>query len=436
LDSGLEIGANQKDIMTQEIQQTTPIRSRALPRLTQLLLVLALAAVVGTALGLGWGGAHVFGRTADAGVEESGKRPVRPGTFQPTPQQLTNLKVAEVTSMTFRTEEMADGRIAIDNDRTTPVFSPFTGRVTKIFANQGDHVKQGAPLLALEASEFVQGQNDLMSASASLNIARSQLVQSQINEKRKHALYDAKGGSLQDWQQSQADLVTAQNNVRSAETALASARNRLHILGKSDKEIEALANAQKMDPVAYVLAPIDGTVIDRQVGLGQYIQSNAANPIYSIGDLSKVWLTANAHETDAPLIRVGAPVEVRLLAFPGRVFKAEITYVAPSVDPNTHRLPVRAEVENPDGALKPEMFASFSIITGEATAVGVPEEAVVYEDDTARVWVAEEDGTIALREIHTGRTSNGMVEVVGGLAAGEKVVTSGALFIDRAASGE
>ncbi len=427
--------------MTPEVQEKTQIRLRALPARTlsarkQILMVFALAAIVGTVLGFGWGGAYVFGRAPDAGVEEDAKQAVPPGTFRPTPQQLASLQVTAVTTMTFRTEEMADGKIVIDNDRTTPVFSPFTGRVTKIFANQGDHVKQGAPLLALEASEFVQGQSDLISTAASLNTAHSQLAQAQTNEKRRHALYDAKGGSLQDWQQSQADLVAAQNNLRSAENALASARNRLHILGKSDKEIDALANAQKMDPVAFVLAPIDGTVIDRQVGLGQYIQPNAANPVYSIDDLSKVWLIANVHETEAPLIRVGAPVEVRMPAFPGRVFKAELTYVAPAVDPNTHRLPVRAEVENPDGALKPEMFATFSIITAESAAAGVPEEAVVYEDDTARVWVAQEDGSIALREIHAGRTSNGMVEVVAGLTAGEKVVTSGALFIDRAANSE
>ena len=134
------------------------------------------------------------------------------------------------------------------------------------------------------------------------------------------------------------------------------------------------------------------------------------------------------------MINVGLHLEVRVLAYPGRVFKGKVSYVAPSIDPNTHRLPVRADVENPDGALKPGMFANFSIITGEAaTAPAVPQEAIVYEGDRARVWVAGDGDTLALREIRAGRTSGGMVEVRAGLSAGEQVVTSGTIFIDRAA---
>ena len=242
---------------------------------------------------------------------------------------------------------------------------------------------------------------------------------------------------MQDLLQSQADLVTAENNLRAAETALGLVRNRLRILGKSDAEIGALENAKTMDPVAFVGAPISGTVIDRQVGLGQYVQSNATTPVYSIGDLSTVWLIANVREVDAPRMRLGAPVEVHVLALPERVFKAKLTYVARSVDPNTHRLPVRAEIQNQDGVLKPEMFASFSINTGgESAAPAVPEGAVVYEGETARVWVAHDDGTLTSRPIRAGRVSNGMVEIVAGLVPGEKVVTSGSLFIDRAAKGD
>ena len=386
-----------------------------------------LAVVIGVALGLG---SYLYGRPAD-----SSAKPAAPtGAFRPMPAQWATLKVTEVATMTFRAEQVTDGKIAINGDRTTPVYSPYSGRVTKIIANLGDHVKQGDPLLALEATEFSQAQNDLIAAVAAVDTARSQLNLTQTNEARKHALYDAKAGSQQDWQQSQADLVTAQNTLRSAEGALASVRNRLRILGKTAAQVIALGKSQNADPSAVVVAPISGNVIDRQVGRGQFIQSGATNPLYLIGDLSTVWLIANVRETDAPLMHRGALVEVHVLAFPGRVFKARVTYVAPSVDPNTHRLPVRAEVENPDGALKPEMFASFSIITGgESAAPAVPEAAVVYEGDTARVWVAQDGGTIASRQIHTGRIVNGMVEVAAGLEPGEKIVTSGTLFIDRAA---
>jgi membrane fusion protein, heavy metal efflux system len=162
-------------------------------------------------------------------------------------------------------------------------------------------------------------------------------------------------------------------------------RNRLRILGKSDKEITSLEAqpTQKLDPVAIVSAPIAGTVTQRQIGVGQYINSEAAgasSPVFTISDLSTVYLIANVREVDAPLMQVGLPLEVHVLAYPDRVFNGKISWVAPSIDPNTHRLPVRADVENPDGALKPGMLANFSIITGEASAApAVPQEAIVYE---------------------------------------------------------
>jgi len=217
-------------------------------------------------------------------------------------------------------------------------------------------------------------------------------------------------------------------------------RNRLRILGKSDQEIAELeaAPTQKIDPTAMVAAPIAGTVTQRQVGLGQYINSaanGASNPVYTIGDLSTVWLIANVRERDVPLMHLGAPVAVRVPAYPDRVFKAKISWVGPSLDANTHRLPVRADVENPDGALKPMMFAAFSITTGtDRTAPAVPQMAVVYEGDTARIWLAHDDKTVESRTVHVGRSQDGLVEILDGVAAGDKIVTSGALFIDRAAA--
>jgi cobalt-zinc-cadmium efflux system membrane fusion protein len=211
----------------------------------------------------------------------------------------------------------------------------------------------------------------------------------------------------------------------------------LRILGRSADQISTIESSGRNEALAYVLAPITGTVTDRQVGPGQYIQAGASTPAFSIGDLSKVWLIANVREADVSAVRAGSPVEVMVLAYPGRVFKARITQVGASIDPATRRLPARAEVDNPDGALKPEMFASFRIVTGpETAALAVPQRAVVYEGDSARVWVAVDAATLALRSIRTGRAANGMVEVVSGLSPGDKVVTSGTLFIDRAANGD
>ena len=380
-------------------------------RVTGIAAVLAAAAIVAV-----WLGARAFG--PHEGPPAPAGSP--PGTFRASPLQLKSLTVEEVQTHGFVSEELTEGKIAVNSDRATPVFSPYSGRVTRVIAGLGDTLKAGAPLATLEASEFVQAQNDLKSAAAVVKVAS-------INETRKHALYDAKGGSLQDWQQAQADLTTA-------EAALNSVRNRLRILGKPDTEIAELERAEIMNPVATLTAPIAGVVVDRQVGPGQYLQAGGGTPVFTIADPSSVWLVANVRETDAGLVKLGQSVEVRVLAYPKRAFKARVTYVAALVDSATHRLPVRAEIENRDGALKPEMFANFRILTGDASeSPAVPEAAVVYEGNAAHVWVVAGDGLLSLRTIHTGRSNDGLIEVLDGLKPGERVVTKGGLFIDQAA---
>lgn len=343
-----------------------------------------------------------------------------PGTFRATPQQLKTFTIEAVRIHAFTSEELTEGKIGVNAQRATPVISPYSGRVVRIDAVLGDAVKAGAPLATIAATEYVQAQNDLKMAASQVKLAR-------INETRKHALYDAKGGSLQDWQQSQADLAAA-------ETALNSVRNRLRVLGKSDGEITGLESAGAIDANALLRAPLTGVVVDRQIGPGQYLQAGGP-PVFTIADLSSVWLLANVRESDAGLVKPGQRLEVSVQAYPNRSFHARITYVAAVIDPNTHRLPVRAELDNRDGALKPEMFAAFRILTSSANeATAIPDPAVVYEGDAAHVWVVAAEGLISYRAVHTGRRNQGLIEILDGLKAGENVVTRGALFIDQAAT--
>jgi cobalt-zinc-cadmium efflux system membrane fusion protein len=345
-----------------------------------------------------------------------------PGTFQPTAQQLKTFTVESITLRQFVSQEITEGKIAVNGDRSTPVFSPYSGRITRVIVGLGDHVKAGQPLASIEASEFVQAQGDLATALAQLKLARA-------SETRKHALFDAKGGSMADWQQAQADLATA-------ESSLSAVHNRLRILGYSSEAIDSLSADPRPSPATQILAPISGIIVDRQLGPGQYAQADAATPVFTIADLSSVWMIADVREADAGHIQPGQDVEVRVLAYPERSFSAHVMYVAPVIDANTHRLTVRAVIDNADGALKPEMFANFRILTsGVAQAPAVPEEAVVYEGDSAHVWLVQAGNSIAIRQIRIGRSNEGFVEVLEGLKPGDRVVTKGSLFIDRAAAG-
>ncbi len=211
-------------------------------------------------------------------------------------------------------------------------------------------------------------------------------------------------------------------------------RNRLKILGKSDAQIDALEEAHTIDAVAPLSAPIAGVVVDRQVGPGQYVQAGAGTPVFTIADPTSVWLLANVREADSGAVQQGQVMEVHVAAYPKRTFVGRVTYIAAIIDPVTHRLAVRAEIENRDLALKPEMFANFRIQTSAASqAPAIPEAAAVYEGDAAHVWVLQGDGLLAYRAIRTGRTNDGLVEVEDGLKPGERIVTKGGLFIDQAA---
>jgi len=177
-------------------------------------------------------------------------------------------------------------------------------------------------------------------------------------------------------------------------------------------------------------------VVQRKIGPGQYVNSGASDPVFVIGDLSTVWLTAFVRETETSAVAVGQQLTFSVLALPGRVLTGSINYVASSIDPTTRRLLVRANVDNSGGQLKPEMFATVTIYTpGVAPSVGVPKTALIYEGDQARLWVAHDDKSIELRQVKTGLTNGDLVEILGNLKPGEQIVTKGSLFMGGAASG-
>jgi cobalt-zinc-cadmium efflux system membrane fusion protein len=282
----------------------------------------------------------------------------------------------------------------------------------------------------------VQAQNDFIVASTALNKAKSQLELAQFQDKRARDLFDGKAVPLKDYQQAQATLTSAQNDMQSATTALEAARNRLRILGLTESAITAFQDKGKINPETTIYAPIAGTVVQRKIGPGQYVNAGASDPVFVIGDLSTVWLTAFVRESEAAAVEVGQDISFQVLALPGRTLTGRVNYVAAAIDPATRRLMVRATMDNPDGALKPEMFANVTIYSAsDHPAVGVPRTALIYEGDQVRVWVARDDRSIELRTIKPGLTAGNLVEVIGNLQPGEKIVTKGSLFIDRAATG-
>ena len=405
--------------------------ARALSGRTQAAIGIAFVVVVGAAI---WFAKSYHATGSEAVVISSQSK--QPGFFYPTTAQWATLTVEPVRQLVFRSELTTEGKIAVDEDRSTPIFSPYAGRVTKLLVKPGDVVERGQPLFTVEATDMVQAQNDFIAASTSLNKARSALNLAQIVDKRQRALYDGKAVPLKEVQNARAALEAAENDLRSNEVALEATRNRLRILGKTDREISDFQEKGTIDPATPIYAPIAGTIVQRKVGPGQYIGTGASDPVFIIGDLSTVWLVAYIRESEALAVHIGQALNFTVLAYPERSFPANISYVATSLDPTTRRLMVRATVHNPDRLLKPEMFATVNILTGEGdSAIAVPRTAVIYEGDTARIWIARSDKGIELRKIKVGLTSGSMIQVTEGLRPDERVITKGSLFIDRAATG-
>ena len=211
------------------------LRMRALPARLQALIVLAL---VIAAAGAAWvAKSHSNGKASDTDTALSSQSKRPHGLFYPTKEQWAALTVEPVEQRVFRSERVTEGKIAVDEDRATPIFSPYAGRVIKLFVKPGEVVKVGQPLFTVEATDMVQAQNDFITAATALNKARSALNLAEINDKRQRLLYEGKAVPLKEVQNAKGVLDAAENDVRSAEVALEAARNRLRILGKTDQEI-------------------------------------------------------------------------------------------------------------------------------------------------------------------------------------------------------
>ena len=347
--------------------------------------------------------------------------------------QMHQLDIVEVKPYVFRTWKLAIGQIAFNEDASTVVLTPFSGRVTQLIAKTGDVVKRGDALFEIDSPEVVQAQTDLIAAVHGVEKAKSLLALAKRVLDRQTALLADRATSQRELDQARNDYAAADSDFNTAEGTLTAARNRLRvIIGRDPAEVDRVERDRIINPLIAITSPIDGTVIARKVGPGQYVRSDAGDALYSIANLSTMWLKANVPENDIPLVRVGQELEVTVTALPDRVFKARITTIGAASDATTRRVVVRSEIPNPDGALRAEMFATFKIATGQGEASpSVPVDAVIWEGDQAIVWVQQEPMLFQRRKVKVGVEQEGHVQIREGLKVGENVVARGAIYVNN-----
>ena len=357
--------------------------------------------------------------------------------FRPTPSQWGRLTVQPVEMQDFPSELLTEGKIVFDEDRATRIYSPYAGRVKNLLVGPGDVAREGQMIFVIDASDSADTQKDFIAALSELNKARSEVKLKALVERRMANLIKDKAMAQKDWEEAEANLIAAKETLRAAEIALQAVRNRLRLIGKTEEEVNTFEKTGVISPDAPVYAPLAGTILQRSVGPGQYVDAGGAggDPIYRIGDVSKVWLAVYVRESDVAKVKLGQTIQFTVLSHLGRVFESKINYVATSLEPSSRRLFIRASIDNSEGLLRPEMFANVRIVVDAgASSPAVPRDAVVYEGDAARIWVVRDGNAIELRRVTTGLSNGQMVQVLDGLSPGERVVTKGSLFIDRAAT--
>jgi membrane fusion protein, heavy metal efflux system len=348
-------------------------------------------------------------------------------------EQMHQIELAKVEIVHFRVMKTAIGQIAFNEDASTMVLAPYSGRVTRVIAKVGDVLKRGDALFEIESPEVVQTQLDLIAAVQVLEKSKSQFALAKRALDRATSLFANKITPEREVEKANNDYAAAESDLRTAEGAVSAARNRLRVLvGRSDAEVARLERERLIDPRVTINAPIDGTVIARKVGPGQYVRTDSGDALFAITDLGVMWLKANVSENDISYIRIDQDIEVSVTAIPGRTFNARIIAIGAASDSATRRIVVRSEIPNPDGVLKSEMFATFKIVTASGEpSLAVPVDSVIWDGGQAALWVEAEPMVYTRRAIKAGLQQNGRMQVLSGLQPGDTVVGRGALFIDN-----
>jgi len=393
----------------------------------------AVAAIAVFALVLiGIGIAHH--KPVEAGDGDASPPPASAATdfIETTPDQQKQIRVEEVHEQLLDLDLEVTAKVGFNEDRLTPVFAPYGGRVMELLANKGDLVQSGQPLLVVESGDFVTAVNDLVGARSDVDKAKLEVEAAAKAEQRARSLNALEALATKELQAAESDLARAREDQRRAESALSVVRNRLALFGKSEDDVRGLEQSvnDQIDRRIVIRAPLAGTVVDRKVGPGQYVKSDTPDPLYLISDLSSVWVSADVYETHLPNIRVGAPVEIRVPAYPDTVFHAQVAAINPTVDPTTRTVHVRCSVVNKGGLLKPEMFASIRIGGSSKRKVPiVPSTAVLTQGTESFVLVEDSAGKFRRLQVKPGREIKGYTVVEDGLPEGSRVVTAGVLLL-------
>jgi cobalt-zinc-cadmium efflux system membrane fusion protein len=317
--------------------------------------------------------------------------------------QKAGIKVQKLALQEKAEQVMVTATIQANQDRLAHVAPRVPGRVVKVNASLGDRVKPGQPLAVLDSIDLGEARSGYLQAASEAALTQANFERAQrlnadniIPEK---------------------DYLRARAEHEKARAALRAAADKLRMMGVAPEKLSG--------SVFPLTAPFAGTIIEKKAVLGELARPDES--MFTVADLSTLWIESDLFEKDLGKVKVGAQAAVTVSAYPGEVFKGRLTYISSTMNKETRTVKARVEMPNPDGRLKPEMFASAAIHTigASAQALMVPEDAVLLLQGQPTVFVVERGG-FEPRAVEVGERAQGYAVLKSGVAAGESVVVSGA----------
>ena len=308
------------------------------------------------------------------------------------------------------------GRLVWDEDATVRVFTPFAGIVRKLPVEVNQLVVKGTPLAEIQSADFGQAQADARKAASDFRRADQTLT-------RVRELYEHGAAPRKDVESAEADYAGAQAEKDRAETRLA-------IYGAS-------ASATAVSQGFLLPSPLEGVLVERNVTPGQEVRPDQmlANlpqftaPLFVVSDPKHLWVWVDVTEAHLGLVHLGQELVVRTKALPERTFKGRLDLIGSSLDPVTRTVRVRGRVENPDGALKAELYVTVDIPESVPTSLLIPSKAVFFRDSQYYVFLENSDGRYQRQAVEVGSEREGKVAIRAGLKPGQRLVTEGCLLL-------
>ncbi|MBI2679758.1 MAG: efflux RND transporter periplasmic adaptor subunit [Candidatus Solibacter usitatus] len=316
-------------------------------------------------------------------------------------------------------EVVSPGKIEVNPNKVSRVVLPVPGRVSSVLVKLGDAVERGQPVLTLESPDADAAHSAYLQAMAAIVQSKSALGKAQADYERSSDLFAHNAAARKDVLAAEAAVVQCKAALDQAQATREQTERRLTLLGLKPGEF-----GQKIT----VAAPMSGKVLELLVAQGEYRNDTSA-PLITIADLGTVWVAADVPETALRFIRVGERVDITLAAFPGEAFHGRVMRIADTVDPQTRTIKVRAEMENPQGRFRPEMFGSIRHTEGLRSMPLLPVGAVVQGEGHSSVFVEQAPGRFRQTEIALDQRNGNTVAVASGVKEGDRVVVDGAMLL-------